>query len=395
MNVQTLPRWRIPCVMVLVMAGLLVAGLAQPLQAASVDDLNKQLRDKQSNITDTSGQLTALKKQIAGTQDEIDELRLEIQESEKQVTAKEKAYDEAVAKVSEAQMRVELKQAEVAERQAIMRTRARATYEEGKTSTLSMLLQATSFSDLLSRVEYLKCLDDKDKDLLDDLQNRQKELEEEQAKLTVQMEAAQAMKEDAERAKKQLDLKNSDLQASLAQYKKNEEQLIKELDALEKSAQYIEDEINKMQNANQQSGQVTGNGTLTTWPIKTGGWVITSGYGMRLHPIQKVYKMHTGIDISGVPGGSPVLAAGSGKVKRYWDAKGYGNYIIIDHGKGMATLYAHMQSAGLIGDGASVAAGQQIGRVGTTGGSTGNHLHFEVRVNGAHVNPMNYRGQMK
>ena len=123
------------------------------------------------------------------------------------------------------------------------------------------------------------------------------------------------------------------------------------------------------------------------WPLP-GHYIITSPYGNRLHPVLKVYKLHTGVDIAGSGcNGDPVVAAAAGTViKATWNTA-YGNYIIIDHGGGITTLYAHSSKL-LVIAGDKVEAGQEIMKVGSTGYSTGPHLHFEVRIDGKYQNPL-------
>ena len=136
----------------------------------------------------------------------------------------------------------------------------------------------------------------------------------------------------------------------------------------------------------------SGGSSRLIWPVP--GHNVGSGsgskFGMRLHPIKKVMKMHNGIDIP-APGGTPIKAAAAGKVvTNSYQAGGAGNYIKIDHGNGLATVYMHMQSKSPKAVGSSVEAGETIGPVGTTGGSTGNHLHFEVHENGTPKDPLGY-----
>ena len=127
-------------------------------------------------------------------------------------------------------------------------------------------------------------------------------------------------------------------------------------------------------------------GGTMTWPCPS-SYTITSAFGNRKHPILRKYKMHTGIDI-GASKGASIVAANSGTViMAYYDKKGYGNVVVIDHGGGISTLYAHCSKI-LVKVGAKVKAGQNIAKVGSTGLSTGNHLHFEVRVNGEPKDPM-------
>ena len=123
------------------------------------------------------------------------------------------------------------------------------------------------------------------------------------------------------------------------------------------------------------------------WPVAKSGTYITSDYGMREHPIQGVIKKHTGIDIGNAGFGAPVIAAADGVVTMAVYDRGYGNCVIINHGNGISTLYGHGQAI-LTEVGKEVKKGDLIMEVGSTGNSTGPHLHFEVRVNGSCVDPM-------
>jgi murein DD-endopeptidase MepM/ murein hydrolase activator NlpD len=154
------------------------------------------------------------------------------------------------------------------------------------------------------------------------------------------------------------------------------------LEDLEKESQKIEEELLRL-NPNT---QYLGSGKYT-WP--TPGYSrITSAYGMRRHPILKTNRMHTGVDI-GAPYGVTIVSVDHGQVVKVGWYGGYGRVVMIDHGRGIVTMYAHT-SASLVNVGDAVKKGQGIAKIGTTGWSTGPHLHFEVRVNGKHANPMNY-----
>jgi murein DD-endopeptidase MepM/ murein hydrolase activator NlpD len=163
-----------------------------------------------------------------------------------------------------------------------------------------------------------------------------------------------------------------------------------EIEEMESQSSSIASEINSYYASLSSSDSdytYTGSGAFG-WPLSVSGR-ISSPFGYRVHPITGAYKMHTGVDIAASKG-IPVLAAESGTVitvKKL--STGYGYYVMINHGSGIVTLYAHM-SAIYVSVGDSVSRGTQIGAVGSTGSSTGPHLHFEVRVNGSPVNPMGY-----
>ncbi len=215
-------------------------------------------------------------------------------------------------------------------------------------------------------------------------------------------EATVAAKDDLEDAKAdQEDLKAdllvredelneqvSEADALLAEIESNLDSYTALYDEAEADEAAVQEQINQMveELEKQEAGSVAGTGSFI-WPTPS-CYVVTSTYGMRLHPKYHVYKMHTGIDI-GASYGSKVLAADSGKVLTSQYSSSYGNYIVISHGNGTTTLYAHLSSR-KVSAGDTVTQGDLIGLVGSTGVSTGPHLHFEISVNGSRVNPLDY-----
>jgi murein DD-endopeptidase MepM/ murein hydrolase activator NlpD len=257
-------------------------------------------------------------------------------------------------------------------------------YEEGDISYLEVLLGAEDIQDFLTRYDLLNSILQQDRDLIAAVQDKKNALS---SKLSA-LENQKAELEENQQSKKvkqkeldeQIDAKKIIL-SDVQKEKKAYEQALKELEA---SSRQLEAMIQQMQSGGEPSK--AGTGTMT-WPVP-GYSTITSDYGMRYHPILKVNKLHTGMDIA-VPSGVSIHAADSGTVIYSGWMDGYGQVIVIDHGSGISTLYAH-QSALIASKGANINKGQVIGKVGSTGWSTGPHLHFEVRVNGTPVNPHSY-----
>jgi len=156
--------------------------------------------------------------------------------------------------------------------------------------------------------------------------------------------------------------------------------------AKEKEAARIQNEIKKLLEAQNPNSKLTYSSGMI-WPCP-GYKTLTSYFGRRFHPVLKIYRSHNGIDIA-APSGANIIAAASGEVITSEYSSSYGNYIVINHGSGVTTLYAHMSVRG-VSVGAKVSQGQSIGKVGSTGISTGPHLHFEVSVNGTRQDPQSY-----
>ena len=281
--------------------------------------------------------------------------------------------------------------------------RVRAMEENGSYTYLDILFNCTSLGELLGAMDDISEIMDADRrlyekytaareetervkaeyeDTLADLGDKQDELEAEKARLEAEIEEATDLINDLE----------ADIEAAQAEYAANEaaeQALNAQMDAI--AAQIAAEEEAARQEAAQNGTDYTGPGSTATgsytWPCPSCTY-ITSGYGNRIHPIFGTERWHSGIDI-GAAAGATVIAADSGTVFVATYSSSYVNYVMIYHSNGTYTLYAHM-SAFAISNGQSVSQGQTIGYVGSTGVSSGPHLHFETRVNGAAVDPMQY-----
>ncbi|MEN6389619.1 MAG: peptidoglycan DD-metalloendopeptidase family protein, partial [Syntrophomonas sp.] len=258
-------------------------------------------------------------------------------------------------------------------------------YEGGTVSYLQVLLSSTSINDFLTRYDMLKAIVDEDVRLITSINQERKALDTKKSDLDVKLK-------EAERTQ----LLYQQQQTDLAEQKKNKKTLLSSvdqekdklqaaLDELEQSSRNLESYIRSRRSGGG-GGSSVGTGSMT-WPCP-GYTTVTSPYGMRYHPILKVRKMHTGVDLN-APGGAQIVAADSGTVICAAWQTGYGKTIIIDHGNGTSTLYGHLDDYA-VSDGDTVKKGQTIGYADSTGWSTGNHLHFEVRINGSPTSPLSY-----
>jgi len=264
-------------------------------------------------------------------------------------------------------------------------------YETDQASELEVLLQVQSLSDLLDQIDYFNAVGAQDKQIADTIKRLKNELR--IARMNTATTKAEVSKTTAILAKKTeeqraardalvakqsaLAAARADKQSLLANVRQGRKSAEEDLAAMQAASAAIAAQIHS-HGSSGSSGDGTPSASGLIWPVSG---PITSGFGWRWG------RMHEGIDI-GAACGTPIHAAASGTVIYSGWMSGYGNFVVIDHGNGLATAYAH-QSAIYV-SGGSVSQGQVIGAVGSTGHSTGCHLHFEVRVNGTPVNPLNY-----
>ncbi len=299
-------------------------------------------------------------------------------------------------------MKQSLKEAEQteADQYEAMKKRIKFMYERGNTSYISILVAAENFSDMLNKAEYIEVISQYDRSMLEDYQKTKEVISQIKDQLvSEENELVNAKKEASDKEVEMnglIDEKNTQIE----NYEKditNKEQAIKEYEAeiaaqnatiaaLEAKIAQAEREAAENVSGNDVGPGSYGGGTFC-WPAPS-YTRISSDYGNRLPPTLGVQQFHNGVDMA-APSGSPILAASDGQVIAAAYSSTMGNYIMINHGSGIYTIYMHA-SALYVSSGQNVSRGQKIAAVGTTGRSTGPHLHFSVRVNGAYVSPWNY-----
>ena len=349
--------------------------------AAGRSDIQKVVNNLRSQKNEMSAYVTQLDAEVTELQNSIDDLNSQCETKELEIAEAEKELAEAE---------------QVADEQyEAMKKRIQFMYERGDSFVIEMLVSADSFGDMLNKAEYIENLSAYDRRMLDEyrlviknVELSKEVLEEEKEVLEETKQAVEAKQDDLnvliDEKEQQITAFNSDIatnEAAIAEYDAEiaeQNSIIKALEA------QVAAEKQAMEEANKKTYYTGG---AFTWPAPS-YTRISSEFGWRVHPTLGVNKFHNGLDMA-APGGSPILAACDGKVVAAGYSSSMGNYIMIDHGDGLMTIYMHA-SALYVSKGAEVTRGQKIAAVGTTGRSTGNHLHFGVRLNGEYVSPWNY-----
>ena len=342
-------------------------------------DKKEELEDKKEEVeaekNEALSKINELSDQISESQGKLDELNSKIEQLEESIASKEKELEEAEKRQKE--------QEEALEKRLI------AQYKTGKVSYWSIILNPDGFLDFFSNLHNIERIAKLDAQLIDSIEQEKQAIEKTKEELTTQKSEVKTAKANAE--KENVKLKNAKAQKNSQVQKLSDEEksLQEQIDAYDKEMSDLAAKIKAAQAANTSSGStsVTYNGQLA-WPVPS-STKITSYYGYRIHPIYHVNKLHAGIDIGGAAWGAPFVAADDGTVILARNYGGYGRCVIIDHGGGISTLYAH-GSAIYVSEGQKVKRGENVLAIGSSGTSTGKHAHFEVRVNGSPVNPLPY-----
>lgn len=353
-----------------------------------IDQVQQDLNATKDDLAKQAQYQTSLLQQIELNLKKVDVVKQELALLREKLAEKEQELEQTAQELAE-------KETEIADTYEKYKQRMRTMYMAGETSTLQMLFEAESFADFLTSIEIMKAITAHDTELLEtlevqknsiatkkvhvesvraDVQEQYAQTEATQAELEQTRDELQAAYEESTQAMLDIELEKELYEANLAAKKKETEALQAEIDA-------IFEELAR-QASNSSNSTMSDSGFI--WPVPA-HTMITSGFGPRWG------TTHKGLDISGGGCyGSDIVASASGTVvKAIWSNYGYGNYLIIDHGGGYTTLYAHCSNL-LVSVGQNVAQGQRIAQIGSSGDSTGPHLHFEVRIDGVAQNPRNY-----
>ncbi len=383
-------------------ATLAVPGTALAVTSQDAEDAREQvssMEDEMKKVQQTLTDLEGLKNDTAAYVRELDlsleQLGAELSSLEEQRISKEEEIAAAQQELEEA------RQTEENQYEA-MKLRIRYMYERGETSYFDILLQSENIADMLNRAEYISQIAEYDRNQLE-LYARTKEevaqkeavLEQEHSELLAVQEATEAKQASVETllANKQQELQSYEAQIASAENQISEYE--KDIALQEARIKEIEEEIRRQEEEARKQAEAAGTTYKTTslgdinfiWPCPSSSR-ITSGFGGRSSPTEGASSNHKGIDI-GASTGSDILAAAGGTVTISTYSSSAGNYIMISHGGGVSTVYMHC-SQRLVEVGDTVSQGQVIAKVGSTGYSTGPHLHFEIRSGGGNVDPSLY-----
>ncbi|MDD3170014.1 MAG: peptidoglycan DD-metalloendopeptidase family protein [Eubacteriales bacterium] len=351
------------------------------LGAAYADNDQQELNNINDQINQTKSQLNEGKKQEKQLTNQIKQLESQINATEKEISNLKGDINKTEHEIAVAQANLAAVEQEMAIQNEELRKRLRAMYKNGDVGMVQILLGSEDITDFMSNMDMVQKIFDNDVEILKTMEEQYKQIETQ--KRTLEGLQTQLLAEKQQEADRQASLQASRGQVAglKAQVASSNAALEAEIDALNEEANRLIEEIKKLQ------GDQAYTGGDFAWPSASSTRV-TSEFGYRIHPILKVKKLHTGMDI-GAASGTKVLAANKGTViKAGWN-NSYGNVVMIDHGGGIVTLYAH-NSKLLVKTGDPVAKGQNIALVGSTGQSTGPHIHFEVRVDGQYQNPRNW-----
>lgn len=352
--------------------------------AENITELQTQTTEITEQLNEMNNQLKAVQEKVSTEMQQLQEIDNQIAKSQTELSTINTQVEELMNQISENEKKLEKTQNEFDELQELVDARVIAMYETPRLEYLEIVLTAGSLTEMLSNYYNITELVQYDRKILEDIKIQKQEIA--TTKKILEEKKKQAVTDKQTQQKKNQVLSNTRKMREyyLSKLTEEEKELQVQIDEYNIQVSSIEQEI-KLLALNSISEDYIGG--VMAWPVP-GHTNLTSLYGMRVHPITGAYKLHTGIDIS-APLNTSFVAAANGIVSKATFNTAYGNMVIIDHGGGVQTLYAHGNEI-LVQLGQTVSVGTEVLKVGSTGYSTGPHAHFEIRINGQTVNPLDY-----
>ena len=392
----------------LFLLGLLISSLGIPVQASTIKEAKDKKEELEQNKSKAESAVEKLRKQQAKLKTSIEKLDKKVANLDTKLYELNHDLMDKREQLAITRQQLEVAKKKEANQYEAMKKRIKYMYESGDTGYLEILFKAQSISDFLNRAEYVEQIAQYDNTMLTRLEHTREQIADTEQKEKEEIIEVKQLKTQVQSRRKELKELRADKKVQVKKYTSNikkKRSLIasyqKEIEEQEQIILKLEEEARKkaeQQNANNSSSnssssnQSSSSGSTKptgnfTWPCPSSRR-ITSEYGYRVHPILGTKRLHNGIDI-GASTGSSIVAADGGTVVGASYSSSMGYYVMINHGNGITTVYMHCSSL-LVSSGQKVSKGQQIARVGSTGLSTGPHLHFRKIKNGSYVNPWDY-----
>lgn len=397
----------------------LACSFAIPSEATSIQDAKEEKESLQEDLEKAQETIDALKNEKGDIESYVKKLDSQLNELSANLEKTKAELEKKEASLEETRVSLEQAKAEEETQYQSMKIRIKYMYEQGNTAYIEMLLSAENISEIMNKAEYIAKISEYDRNMLVRYQETKTMIAEQEMALTAECEEIKMMKAELAQEQAYVEELITEKSSELEKYEKSiadteqlakeyeaeiEEQtaIIKELEeaaalakkkAAEAAAKAAAEAAKAAAGGTSSSSNTSANASVSydggkfSWPCPSSTRV-TSDYGYRTHPVLGGTVFHSGIDIGAATGSSIVAAYGGSVVSAAYNST-MGNYVMLDHGDGLYTIYMHASSL-LVSSGQNVSKGQTIALVGSTGRSTGPHLHFGVRLNGSYVTPWNY-----
>ncbi len=375
-------------VLIVFMLMMLTLSFPFSILAATQTELQNEKNDIDQKIKETQTELAGVKSQMSNAMNQITRLNSQISDYENEITDLEEQLGVLTEQITQKEADLKVQEEKFAEQQELLEKRLVALYESGKTTYLDMLLSSDGLSGFISKYYLIGTLAEADDELLTQIENTKNEIEAQKVELENSKKEVESSKETIQVKRNSLTVSVKEKNNLVSELSDEEKELQDQLEIYEQHKRELQSQLAAISKNNNYTVVAPSQAGYTSpLPGRTKANITTTYYG---------YSGHTGVDWA-ISSGTPILAVKSGKVvvseakMRNGRYVSYGEYIVIDHQDGTMTLYAHgYPGSRRVSPGDYVSQGQQIMSVGTTGNSTGNHLHFEVRINGKPVNPTSY-----